>query len=379
MLGLLDKECRTATASKGYNASAIMFGEAKEGAVEAHNFSSSASITTIHLKNMSNSRSVAMEKMLAKSVFSIATSKVTSEGSEEEMDKDNDSDSNAGSATKPGVTIEGMQMLTRCHKKLSGDSMQEDKASGDNDEKDAQERNHKEAVQVTNNMNAVTAKLQLSSLDKDQDKDNNKEFDNAINRENSINPYSEDVGDKDFLKEDLSNQQEDLTLGDELNTALEVSLGVFDATHSNTFKEPDNFKQFLWNVAGPSPGSMIILLDLLKDDLEADQAGLLADFDKIPLKLLKFMVLDAGEDREGQIKFIKQITEELEQIGQTDSHNKESSLEGGTDQPSEASKTQGTLPGAHKVSPTEEAAIEPAIMVERDKKGAQSLSMAPPG
>jgi hypothetical protein len=154
-------------------------------------------------------------------------------------------------------------------------------------------------------MNAATAKLQLSSLDKDQDKDNNEEFDNAINRENSINPYSDDEGGKDFLKEDLSNQQEGLTLGDKFDTASEVSSGGFDVTHSNKFKEPNNFKQLLWNVAGPSPGSMIILLDLLKDDLEADQARLPADFDKIPLKLLEFMVLDKGEDREGQIKFIK--------------------------------------------------------------------------
>jgi hypothetical protein len=51
-LGLSDKEGRTAAASKGNNASAIMFGEAKEGAVEAHNFSSKASVTTIHSKNM---------------------------------------------------------------------------------------------------------------------------------------------------------------------------------------------------------------------------------------------------------------------------------------------------------------------------------------
>ncbi len=146
LLGLSDKERRTATASKGYNASAIMFGEAKEGAVKAQNFSFSTSITTIHSKNMSNSRSVATEKTLAKSIFSIATSKVTSEGSEEEMDEDNDSDSDAGSATKPGVVIEGMQMLARCCKKLSGDSMQEVEASGNDDEKDTQERNHKEAV-----------------------------------------------------------------------------------------------------------------------------------------------------------------------------------------------------------------------------------------
>jgi hypothetical protein len=228
-------------------------------------------------------------------------------------------------------------------------------------------------------MNAATTKLQLLSLDKDQDKDNDEEFDDAINRENSINPYSDDEGGKDFLEEDLSDQQEDLTLDDKFDTALEVSSGVFDATHSNKFKEPNNFKQLLWNVAGLSPGSMIILLDLLKDNLEADQAGIPADFDEILLKLLKFMVLDAGEDREGQIKFIEQIMEELEQIGWTDSHNKESSLEGGTDQPSEASKTQGTLPRAHEASPTEEATIEPAIMAGRDKEGAQSLGVVPPG
>ncbi len=71
--------------------------------------------------------------------------------------------------------------------------------------------------------------------------------------------------------------------------------------------------------------------------------------------------------------------EELKQIGQTTSRNDASSLDGGLGQPSEASKTQGMLPGAHKAIPTEEATIEPAIMAGQDKEGAQSLSMAPPG
>jgi hypothetical protein len=108
LLGLSDKERREATASKGYNASAIMFGEAKEGAVKAYNFSSSASITMLHSKNVSNSRSVTMKKTLAKFVFSIATSKVTSDSSEKEREEENDSDYDAGPATKPGVVIEGM-------------------------------------------------------------------------------------------------------------------------------------------------------------------------------------------------------------------------------------------------------------------------------
>ena len=124
---------------------------------------------------------------------------------------------------------------------------------------------------------------------------------------------------------------------------------------------------------------MIILLNLLKDNLEANQVGLPTDFIRVPMKLLKLMVQDKGKDQEDQIRFIKQIMEELKQISQTTSRNKASSLDGGPGHSSEASKTQGMLPGAHKASPTEEAAIEPAIMAGRDKEGAQSLSVAPPG
>jgi hypothetical protein len=50
-LGLLDKERRELVANNAYNASAISFGEAKEGVMEAYNFSSSVSITRIHSKN----------------------------------------------------------------------------------------------------------------------------------------------------------------------------------------------------------------------------------------------------------------------------------------------------------------------------------------
>jgi hypothetical protein len=125
-LGLLDKELRTAMAGKSYEASAIMFGEAKEGAVEAHNFSSSASVTTIHSKKMGDSGSVTTAKTLAKSVFSIGTSKVTSEGSEEEMEDYDESKDDAGSK-KPGVAmIEGMNLLTNHRKKSSQESMEED-------------------------------------------------------------------------------------------------------------------------------------------------------------------------------------------------------------------------------------------------------------
>ena len=161
------------------------------------------------------------------------------------------------------------------------------------------------------------------------------------------------------------------------DTASEVSSGVFDVAHSNKFESPENFKQLLWNIAGPSPGSMTIMLELLKDDLEDNQAGLPADFKQIPPSILEYMVSEAGEDRGDQIKFIKEIMEAMEQIAQSNNHSK-ASLDKGGGQQQEASKTQGTLTGAQEASPTEEAAIEPA-MAGRDKEGAQSLSMVPTG
>jgi hypothetical protein len=156
-------------------------------------------------------------------------------------------------------------------------------------------------------MNAATENLQLLSVDGDQNEGNEEVFGDAFNREGSINPHSDNKGGKDFSEDDLSIHHDNLTLGDKYDTASEVFSGVFDATHSNKFEEPENFKQVLWNVAGPSAGCIIIMLDLLMNNLEADQVGLPADFNRIPLKLLEFMILDAGEAREEQIKFINEI------------------------------------------------------------------------
>jgi hypothetical protein len=50
-LGLSDKERRTLVAGKAYKASTITFREAKEGYMEAHNFLSTALITSAHTRN----------------------------------------------------------------------------------------------------------------------------------------------------------------------------------------------------------------------------------------------------------------------------------------------------------------------------------------
>ncbi len=44
-----------------------------------------------------------------------------------------------------------------------------------------------------------------------------------------------------------------------------------------------------------------------------------------------------------------------------------------------ASKTQGSLPGAHQMSSEEGAVNEPATAARGDKEGVQSMSVAPGG
>ena len=380
-LGLSEKERRTVIAGKGHNASEIMFGEAKEGAVEAHDFSSSMSITTTHSKNENDSKSVVSQKTLAKSVFSVGTSKITSDGSgEEETDEDDGSDY----VDEGDVEIEGMQMLTR---EQSG---RKDKSEGNDHREHALEMNH------------ATAKLNISSVNDERSMEEDKEeeeeeFTDAMEGEEDsevdttyvvqrgnltdlsfdVDPDSEDEEGGKFSEDDFSELPGDHSLDQDYDTASEVSSGRFAADHANKFAAPSSFKELLWNAAGPSPGGMIIFLGLLKEDLEADEAGLPAEFINIPENILAQLAKEAGEDRGRQLETIDNLIESLESISNTISHDVATGQV--EEAHEEASKTQGTLPGAHKASPIEKAADEPTTPVGRDKEGAQSPSLASDG
>jgi hypothetical protein len=93
--------------------------------------------------------------------------------------------------------------------------MQEDNLSRDK-EKDVWNIENKEAAQLTKNMNTAMAKLNLLLLDRDRDTEDDDEADDVtINREGIPNTYSDDEGGKDFLEEDLSVHNKELTLGDD--------------------------------------------------------------------------------------------------------------------------------------------------------------------
>ncbi len=107
-LGLSDKE-RCSLVGRGYDAAAITYGEAKEKAIEAHNFSVALSVTSLHsAKRKGVKETPAPNPALAQSVYSIGTSRVT-HNTEEKSDEDED-DTDGGSDDKH-IAIDGMDIL----------------------------------------------------------------------------------------------------------------------------------------------------------------------------------------------------------------------------------------------------------------------------
>jgi hypothetical protein len=97
-----------------------------------------------------------------------------------------------------------------------------------------------------------------------------------------LNSRSEDkeeggLGDKEesFNKKDMSihTGDHDVRMGKYDPNSIEVSLGIFDVEHSKKYEMPNSFLQALWNAAGPSVGSMLTQLDLIKVELEGDEGG----------------------------------------------------------------------------------------------------------
>jgi hypothetical protein len=111
-LGLSDNESRTMVMGRVHNASAITFGEAKEGSMEAYNFSLVQLVMSTHLVNekKKDAKTVKSVKSLAKLVFSIgtATSKVTND---EDMDDSKGND--AATARRKGPQRTGKQSPLR--------------------------------------------------------------------------------------------------------------------------------------------------------------------------------------------------------------------------------------------------------------------------
>jgi hypothetical protein len=110
-LGLSDKERRSLIALQGYDTATITYGDAKEGSVEAHNFSADLSVTSLHsAKAKRVQETPAPTPTLAHSVCSIGTSKVTKD-SEDNSDKEEDDAERDGGSGKNEVAIDEIDIL----------------------------------------------------------------------------------------------------------------------------------------------------------------------------------------------------------------------------------------------------------------------------
>jgi hypothetical protein len=128
---------------------------------------------------------------------------------------------------------------------------------------------------------------------------------------------------------------------------------------------------------------MKMMLKLMKDKFEGELAGICADLTNIPQHLIDFLIEEVGEDANNAIKFINKIRDQLNNYDDKECSNSQQRdlnappSDKGEGQ-NEASKTRGTLPRAPEANLTEET-TNIATMVERDKEGMQSLSMASGG
>ncbi len=110
-LGLLDKERRSLVALRGYDAAAITYGKAKEGAIEAHNFSAAPSVTSLRSASEKGAEEgPGPTPTLAQSVYSIGTSRVTKE-SDDELDGEEDNNAEEGNSDNQQVAINGMDIV----------------------------------------------------------------------------------------------------------------------------------------------------------------------------------------------------------------------------------------------------------------------------
>ena len=386
-LGLSDKE-RRSLASRGHDANAITFGEAKEGSMEAHNFSAALSITSLRSTKGRGLALPAPNPTLAQSVYSIGTSKVTNDS--EERSDDDEEDTDGGFESKL-VAIDGMDIVTgndghgamlfltasmeedRLHASKEGtDNMEEDfeamATSGSEDYPWKEEA--KEVSQLTAEMSKATTQIQFDSEEETSDG-------------------------SDFKEDDLSFRSDDLDLKlSDYESADEVSSGEFDARFTKRYSAPNKFLRALWNTAGPSAGAMRICLEIIKEELQGQLEGVPAEFRDLPESLIDLLYEEGGKDPRDAISFISQIHADIgkyeddEEEEAPESHVKAIQYDdpdpasvitkqgerGAQEQ--EASKTHGPSPGAQQTSPTEGAVINPANNAGGDEEGVQSRSMA---
>ncbi len=176
-----------------------------------------------------------------------------------------------------------------------------------------------------------------------------------------------------------------------------MSSGKFDTRHVKKYATPKSLKHVLWNTVGSSTGAMRICLEIIKEELVGQIAGVPAEFKDLPEQIISFMYKEAGEDIHNTITFINGCTNSLASMMTTRRREiwiamskpfrmmKLNQLliflspRTGVNNRPVINKTQGPLPGAQQTSLADGIVIEPATEAGGDKEGVQSASMVEGG
>ncbi len=329
-LGLSDKERWRMVAGRAHNASAITFGEAKEGSMEAYNFSLVQSVTLTHSvnKKKKDAKTVASVMSLAKLVFSIntATSKVTKEDNMDDSKGNDSSNSKEEWSKKDGKTIaiEGMGILTgKGGKPEATKTRTEDdkviKGAGSNaseaEDEASKYQDNKEMAKAGADLTKRMAEASGDLINTSEKGTYNTPLD-PLTDNNEGETYKESnsnakLGDNDLSKLEYASD------------AVEVESGEFKAAHAQKYKEPLNFRQALWNEAGPSVGSMKKMLEMLRTKFKGELAGLQADLTNYPQRLINFPIEEAGEDLKDVIAFLDLTLDQISQYKEDDPKEKD--------------------------------------------------------
>ena len=118
----------------------------------------------------------------------------------------------------------------------------------------------------------------------------------------------------------------------------------------------------------------MIQLTMIKDNLEDEEAGMPFEGMGVSKELRTFLDEEVGSGINDKITYINEMIVEMYQMNPRGVRTFDP-LNVEEDEASNASKTQGTPPGAQEARPAEEAAT-PDKGAGRDKEGVRSLGMA---
>jgi hypothetical protein len=120
---------------------------------------------------------------------------------------------------------------------------------------------------------------------------------------------------------------------------------------------------------------MMIQLTSIKENLEHNEAGMPFEWMGVSKELHLFLDEEAEKGISDQITYIDDMLAKMYQMNPAGVRNFDL-LNVESDEEQNASKTQGTPPGAQEARLEEEPAM-PDMRAGRDKEGVQSLGMAP--